>query len=260
MPLSRASASWLVVTGLCWAGLPSACGGSGPEPKTPATAAAESEAKQPEEPESVAASEERSNQDQDDSTPPTECALKDPCRPPGAWVDRLCQNTYPGLALYLFQSKQPWVRRYLTRKTEAINASGGMTREGWLEFDEEVLVLRMKKASADGIQVSGATESYLALRWDGSCVTLSGEEVTERPPPAAKHSFVTWRFLDDNIQQALKADDGVREGHRARQKECKGATTGTVSKPCVKADQRLNDLVVEYIRRGGEVPVPVKLP
>jgi len=164
------------------------------------------------------------------------------------------------MAVYLFQKDQPWDRRYLRGKTEAINASGGATREGWLAFDEEVLVLQMKRADPNGMQVSGASESYYAMRWDGSCVTLSGEEVTATVPPSPKHAFVTWRFLDSNVKDALEESESVKKWHRARRKECKGATMGEVSKACVKADAELSDAIVEYVRSGGKIPVPENLP
>lgn len=195
-----------------------------------------------------------------DEKVPSSCALKDPCRPPAKWVDSLCHDVHPGLGVYMFQTSLPWEKRYLTRKTEAVNASGGATREGWLEFDEEVLILKMRKAPAGGMQVSGASESYDALRWDGSCVTLSGEEVTANVPPSPKHAFVTWRFLDDSIQEALKEDDKIREVYRQRTKECKGQNQGEVSKGCVKADKELSALVVGFVRRGGKLPLPTKLP
>jgi hypothetical protein len=191
---------------------------------------------------------------------PSNCALKDPCRPSPKWVDKLCHDVHPGLGLYLFQKDQPWEKRYLTRRTEAGNASGGATREGFLEWDEEVLILKMRKAPAGGMQVSGSNESYDALRWDGSCVTLSGEEVTSRVPPSAKQAFVTWRFLDDDIQEALKQDEKIREVYRERTKECKGQNQGEVSKGCVKADKLLSSLVVDWVRHGGKVPMPKKLP
>lgn len=191
---------------------------------------------------------------------PVECALKDPCRPPASWVDELCHKVRPGFGVYMFQKSLPWEKRYLTRKTEAVNASGGQTSEGWLVFDEEVLILKLRKAPAGGMQVSGASESYDALRWDGSCVTLSGEEVTATVPPAPKAAFITWRFLDDNIQEALKEDEKIREVYRERSKECKGQNQGEVSKGCEKADKQLSALVVEWVRRGGKVPTPTNLP
>jgi hypothetical protein len=248
-----------LVGGPCLVG----CGGAASQGKTPTAASGESSSSvgngtdASKKAEGASAKAEASEPEE---VVPTKCAQSNPCRPPSKWVERLCQDIHPGLGLYLFQSGQPWEKLYLRGRTSAINASGGATMEGWLEFDEEVLVLRMRKADPNGIQVSGATESYDALRWDGSCVTLSGGEVTTKVPPSPKSSFVTWRALDPNIQEALKEDELVREGYRARQKECKGATMGEVTAACEKADKRLSVLIVQQLRAGAKVPLPTKLP
>jgi len=108
--------------------------------------------------------------------------------------------------------------------------------------------------------VSGAGASYDAIRWDGSCVTLSSEEVTLDKPPSPKNSKIEWRFLDDNIQEALRANPDLNKSYLARRQECKGATSGDVSMKCVKADQKLSDGIVSYLRGGGSLPEPTKLP
>src|SRR5688572_20069850 len=114
---------------------------------------------------------------------PTECASSgEICTPPKGFVDRLCQDVYPNVALSMFRQGTPWTRGYMTRKTEAWNASGGASVAGFLEFDEEVILLKHRAAPKGGMQVSGAGGGYEALRWNGACVTLSGEEVTLRPP------------------------------------------------------------------------------
>src|SRR5688500_9877924 len=111
---------------------------------------------------------------------PSECFKKvsGVCVPEPKFVKRLCNGRYPSMALYLFGNSSKWTRAYLTRKTEAWNASGGASTEGFLEFDEEVLLVAERKADAGGMQVSGSGAGYDAVRWDGSCVTLSGEEIT----------------------------------------------------------------------------------
>jgi hypothetical protein len=193
---------------------------------------------------------------------PKECARKQgTCVPPKAFVQKLCSASYPAVALYLFANGSPWARGYLRGKTKAWNASGGASDNGWLEFDEEVLVLAERKADAGGMQVSGAGDaSYDALRWDGSCVTLSSEEMTLSKPPSPKNAKVEWRFLDDNVQEALRTNAAVNEAYLARRKECKGATSGDVSMKCVKADQKLSDTIVSYLRGGASLPEPTKLP
>jgi hypothetical protein len=110
------------------------------------------------------------------------------------------------------------------------------------------------------MQVSGAGESYEALRWNGSCVTLSGEEVTTRVPPSPKATDINWRILDDSIQDAMKEDSELRDTARDWRKECKGAASGEVTKACEKLSKKLSGLVVKYVRNGGKVPQPSKLP
>jgi hypothetical protein len=193
---------------------------------------------------------------------PKECAKKTgACVPPKAFVQKLCSGSYPSMALYLFGNKSPWARGYLKGRTKAWNASGGASDNGWLEFDEEVLVLAERKADLGGMQVSGGGgASYDALRWDGSCVTLSGDEMSLDKPPSPKTSKVEWRFLDDNVQEALRAEAAVNDAYLARRKECKGATSGEVSAKCVKADEKLSAEIVKHLRAGGSVPEPTKHP
>jgi hypothetical protein len=192
---------------------------------------------------------------------PTECASSgEICTPPKAFVDRLCQDVYPNVALTMFRQGTPWTRGYLTRKTEAWNASGGASVAGFLEFDEEVILLKHRAAPKGGMQVSGAGGGYEALRWNGACVTLSGEEITLRPPPAAKHPPVEWKWLDEGMREALRNDSEVNEAYQTQRKECKGVTIGTVSDKCVKAVDKLSKLIVGFVRKGGELPKPEQVP
>jgi len=180
------------------------------------------------------------------------------CSPDPQFVKRICNGKYPSLGLYLF-SNPAWTRGYLTRRTQAWNASGGASDSGWVEFDEEVLILYARVADTGGMQVSGAGGSYDALRWDGSCITLQSEEVTMSKAPAPKYPAIDFRYLDDATQEALRKDDKVNKAWQARRQECKGATTGEVSLKCVKADDNLTKTVIAYIRSGGSIPEP-KLP
>lgn len=192
---------------------------------------------------------------------PTECIARDDvCVPEGRWVSRLCQEVFPGVALVMFAKGTPWTRAYLTRKTKAWNASGGASVEGELEFDEEVLVLRKRAADHGGMQVSGAGGGYDALRWDGSCVTLSSEEVTLRPPPVARSGPVSWRAIDEGLREALRADAKVDAAYKAHRTECKGVTMGTVSQKCVRADADLQRAIVGAVRGGAALPSPQRMP
>jgi len=182
------------------------------------------------------------------------------CMPDQKFSKRMCNSGSPSLALYLFGNGFGFTRGYLTRKTQAWNAAGGASDNSFLEFDEEVLLLVERGGDASGMQVSGAGGGYEALRWNGLCVTLAKEEVTLDKPPAPKAAKVEWRFLDDNVQAALREDSTINAAVTKRRQECKGAVSGDVSLGCVKADDKLTQVLVDYLRKGGKVPVPSKLP
>jgi len=195
------------------------------------------------------------------SAVPTECSKSGKlCVPDPKFTKRMCNDSFPSVALYLFGNGLPFTRGYLTRKTQAWNAEGGASDNTFLEFDEEVLLLAERGTDPNAMQVSGAGGGYVAMRWNGSCVTLAKEEVTLDKPPAPKFAKVEWRFLDDNVQAALREDKTINTAVQARRKECKGAVSGDVSLSCVKADDKLTQVVVDYLRKGGKVPVPTKLP
>ena len=79
-------------------------------------------------------------------------------------------------------------------------------------------------------------------------------------PPSPKAAKVEWRFLDDNVQTALREEPVINAAVVKRRTECKGAVSGDVTLTCVKADDKLTQVLVDYLRKGGKVPVPSKLP
>ncbi len=123
---------------------------------------------------------------------PTACAEGDDkiCMPPKAFVKRLCAGFFPDAALIMFKKGTPWTRGYLRLNVEAWNASGGMSSSDKLVFDEEVLLVAHRSADTGGMTVSGASGSYDVLRWDGTCASLMGEEVTTKLAPAPKHAKI----------------------------------------------------------------------
>jgi hypothetical protein len=194
---------------------------------------------------------------------PTECANKDSevCTPSKAFAHAVCQDTFPGVALCMFRAGTPWTRGYLRGKVQAWNASGGASVSGELQFDEEVLLLRKRSAAPGGMQVSGYTDGYDALRWDGSCVTLSSGEVTLAKPPKPGHAKLDPHSIDSGQRDAMRhSDPKMQQTFQAYGRECKGATMGEVSDKCIKAIAKLGDAVVAYVRAGGELPQPEKLP
>ncbi len=183
------------------------------------------------------------------------------CVMPRAFVQRLCAKTYPELALFFFQKGSAWRRAYVAVKEIApFNGMGGPSAEEKLTFDEELLVLSEKKADTGGMQVSGAGATFDVLRWDGTCATISAEEVRLQAPPKPKHATIPWRILEDATQEALKKSEPLAAVVSERKKECKGATMGEVSAKCEKADRKLNELVVDAVRGGTTIPMPGKVP
>ena len=241
----------------------SACGGSPPEATTPPVASAPTEVPEVPREELAAAPAVKPQVDfgKGAGSLPTECEAKKEniCLPPATFVKRLCSSVYPDVALAMFQKSTPWTRGYLKVNVEAWNASGGLTASDKLVFDEEVLVLVHRKASDKGIQLSGSGVSYDVLRWDGTCASLNGEELTLRAPPAkAKSAKIPWKNLDGSIRAALEANHKVVKALDDRKKECGGDAPDAAK--CAKADEQVSLVVVDYVRGGGAIPAPARLP
>lgn len=238
------------------------CGSGAPppaeEPKAEPAAASSSDASVEGAP---AAADDKKAED-DGKRIPEKCAGDEgACVMPRAFVMRLCAKAYPELALYFFQKGSPWRRAHVAvREAAPFNGLNGPSSEEKLVFEEELLVLGEKKVDTGGMQVSGAGSSYDVLRWDGTCATMSAEEVRLGSPPKPKHATITWRFLEDATQNALLQNEKLAKLAEERRKECKGATMGNVTDKCEKADRKLNQLIAEAIRGGTTVPLPEKKP
>jgi hypothetical protein len=234
--------------------LVSSCGASQKQPAQNS----EAEATETEAPAAKAASEQSAASEPVKGIPEA-CARESEqgfCLPEDRFVKTLCDDVHQDVALWMFREGTPWTRAYLTRKTEAWNASGGASIQGELAFDEEVLILRERLSKSGGIQVSGAMGSYDALRWNGSCVSLMAEEITKQKPPKLLHSRVEWRSMSEPMQEALRSNEQIVETYRARRSECKGATMGEVSKKCEQLDDKLVALIVKHVREGGQLAEP----
>jgi len=242
--------------------LVTACGGSSapkaepPKSETPASSAAPAESGAP------AAEPAAAAEDNSKKKIPEACSGESgACTMPPGFVKRLCAGVFPELALMFFAKGSPWRRAYVAvKESAAFNGLNGPSSEEKLTFEEELLVLSEKKADTGGMQVSGAGASFDCLRWDGTCATLSAEEVRFTTPPKPKHATVPWRTLADPTQEALLKNDEVSKLASERRKECKGATVGTVSAKCEKVDKKLNDVIVDAVRGGTAVPQPAKVP
>ena len=232
-----------------------ACGSSAPPPAAAPAPSAEASAA----PTAAPVAEE----DQPFGKIPTECAEPQSkvCLPPAKFVKRLCSGFYPDVALSMLGKGTPWQRGYLrVRSVEAWNASGGMSSAEKIVFEEEFVILARREAKTGGIQVSGAGGSYDVLRWDGTCASLMEDEVSTRGTSSPKHAKIPWKNLDDKVRDALTANEKIGKVYADRRKECKGATMGDVSAKCQKADEMLSTVVVDFMRNGGTLPPPAKLP
>ena len=161
----------------------------------------------------------------------------------------------------MFHKATPWTRGYLRMNVEAWNASGGLSASDKLVFDEEVLVLNRRVVASGAMKVSGSSGGYAVLRWDGSCASLNEEELTFKAPPSkAKSARIPYRSLDEAIRTALEANDKVGKAVEARKKECQGGAMGDPGPSCVKAEEAVSGFVVDYLRAGGSIPAPTRLP
>lgn len=184
------------------------------------------------------------------------------CHPPRDFVERLCAGSYPGVALVMFSGGSPWERAYLRGESKAWTTAPGAQDQDRLARHEEVLVLQGEQQSKGGLQViSSSGASFYALRWNGSCVKLTEEEVTRQVPwNKGVAPPLDWSYLDDNLQDALKANDAIKQASIARKKECRGARMGNKPPTCAKLDKKLNDLIVAHLRGGTALPDPTLLP
>jgi hypothetical protein len=181
------------------------------------------------------------------------------CVPDPQFVSRLCNGAFPDVALTLLSKDAPFTRMYLRGDVDGWNADGGMSARAHLSFDEEVLVLKRRAPPTNGIVV-GSGAGFLVMRWDGNCYTLEDAELTAKKPPSPKHASIPWRYLAERTKDALLQSAKVLAAYQRRGKECKGASSGEVTKACETADAALSSAVVTEVRSGMNVPTPERIP
>lgn len=237
----------LVVTSVVVA---AACGGSAPPVKTSKSS----------EPDDVRVASRGSSltEDSADGVPSRCIKRKGACLPPVKWAEKLCQDVYPDVALYMFRKGSPWDRYYMRTGLNAVNGWGSTIAED-LVTGEEVIPINYR-GNKEGFVVEGSEGTFDVLRWNGSCVTLDLAEVTKNRPGTPKVSRIEWRSLSDSVQKALLADNRVASAVHSRQKECRGATIGKVTAECERLDRELGSVIARYVRDGGGVPVPAHHP
>jgi hypothetical protein len=194
---------------------------------------------------------------------PTECESGTaPCSAPQKFVERMCHGKYPDLALVMFSKGTPWHRGYVKVQTlEPVNIYEGERSERWLEFGEEVLVLRTRgPGSHGGVQVSGPTDVDV-LRWDGTCATVRQEMLAQYPTNTTiLTARIVWKYLDTPIQEALLTNQFVEHASEKERPLCHGSTMKHPDAPCDKASQKLTDAIALALRGGLALPTPSKIP
>lgn len=181
------------------------------------------------------------------------------CLPDSGLVGRICDGLFPDAALVMFGGKSLFGRVYMKGATEGWNADSGKSARAKLFFQEEMLVLKRRNAPKNGI-VMGAGGGYLVLRWDGNCYTLDDGEVTTQKPSKPVNPPLQWNMLEPTTKDALLRSPAILAAFQKRGKECKGVTSGVVSKTCESADSALTAAVVDEVRKGIALPTPSKLP
>ena len=229
-----------------------ACGGASEKPAAPPTTSTSAASA----PKSVASAAPES----ESHAIPGGCArgVTDPCVPEGNWERRLCNGSFPDVALLLMSKAMPFTHAFLRGDVDGWNAEGASARAK-LKFDEEVLVLEKRSGDSGGMQLSGSG-GFQVMRWDGNCYTLGEGEVTTHRPPAPKSAPIAWRYLESATKDALLNDAHVKAAYDKRNHECKGAVSGDVTLTCQKADEALSAAVVAAVRSGATVPTPQHVP
>ncbi len=175
------------------------------------------------------------------------------CTPPRKFTEHLCLNTPPGFPLTMFRKGSPWTRAYLRVNMEGWYAGAARSHPQLLRQTEEVLILADRNKKGDGMQIEGAG-SYDIYRWNGTCVSVMNDEVTLKRPPVPRASPIPWRRLEEDVRKVLLEDKGIAFQNDMRRKFCKpGKTDG---RPCKNAKRALTQLIAEFVRKGGEVPLP----
>jgi len=188
------------------------------------------------------------------STPlPNQCSNENAagiCSPPSGFAKDVCGGfAKPDIALVLFAKGSPWTRAYMRLNVDAWYTGSRSARVG-LKTNEEVVVLHHPNPQG-GIIVNGGGAPFDVIRLDGNCATLSSEEVTLKRPASPRHPVVPWRQLDPRTREALLADSAIAEASSSFDEGCADPTPPA----CAKAGVKLNAVILDFMARGGRIPL-----
>ena len=192
---------------------------------------------------------------------PSVCADASTCVPPTAFVDAVCKHKFPDLPLYLFAGKMPWQHLYVKAEyVEPVNPHGGDQSEAWMQFGEEVVVLRKREqGGAKGVQISGPSDLDV-LRWDGTCATIRAEMFVSYVPAPMQSPRIVWKYIDAGLQEALLKNAVVARSREAEKKGCHDSSLTHPTPSCEKAMRQLTDAIVLAVHQNVALPGTGSLP
>jgi hypothetical protein len=192
---------------------------------------------------------------------PSECAGDaEGCVPPVAFAEQLCKGKFPDLAIHLFSKRMPWEKAYVKAEwLEPVNAYGGTQSERWLQFGEEVLVIKKHGAGKRGVQVSGPSDIDI-LRLDGTCATVRSEMLVSYVPAQVIRPHIVWKYLDATLQDALLSDKFVKQASAREREACRGSSVTHPEGACDKAMKTLTEAIVAAVHKDITLPEPEKRP
>jgi hypothetical protein len=182
------------------------------------------------------------------------------CMPPAAFAQKLCNAEYPEVALSMFGKGTQWTRGYVLHDLHAWNVSGGRAHRTKVAGDEEVILLAKRDPNRGGIVMVGVPPTYDVLRWDGSCVSIEGNEFSLKKPSSPKAASVAWDKLEDKTREALLESGKIRAARNALDKACGASASAGGTVKCDNADRAFSRTLIESVRQGIAMPVPGTLP
>ena len=161
----------------------------------------------------------------------------------------------------LFAKGTPWQRLYVKAETvEPVNAYGGPRSDLWMQFGEEVVVLRRRgNGPRGGVQISGPTDVDV-LRWDGTCATIRQEMFVTYIPAEASSPHIVWKYLEDPLREGLRKNASVANAESIERRDCRSSSPSNPSPACAKAMQRTTSAIMAAVRLGIELPAPENVP
>jgi hypothetical protein len=176
-------------------------------------------------------------------------------------VRALCKNKYPSVALTLFEKHAPWRHAYVKVKDVApVNAYGGPSAHNYLEFLEEVVMLREREIQQHQV-VQDLPTTFDVFRLDGTCATLAEDELmTKRPVVRPHYAPIIWHQLEVRIRQALSQNQKVAQAAEGQASACRGSFFAGGGEPCRESTQELARTIIMAIDEGLQLPTLVALP